>query len=584
MNLCVTGRLGVSLFLVLLCACADAPARDSEKPEIVVASKGGKVSVDLRERAELFSLEWLNARTGAREGQAHLQGGAIRVLQTPDANDWVLHLRALRAATPETGPLSWIVPEEGGTPRDPKRLLPLGPREFMILAAAEEPESFLRHAVSRVDLICRNASRAEESVTVHLDLSGNGAREKLDPDGMGFGGMPRRNYVYIQAPGRPWKRIDGTVRGWVCTVTIPLGPGDTRLGLSPWYSYSDYLHYVDSLPQHPHLQKAVAGKSDGGRAIWELTITDPSVPAEGKRRIFWHTREHAYETFGSFAMEGLVAWLLSDAAADWRKQYVVSIHPMTNVDGVAMGYEYRGSYDHPKPRQTATAQATFGAMDRLKPHLTVTWHNWVAPRDVDVVFFTDDEGGKASRRAWDLFTQRFPSPRAVGHRWSNETDPLKHNYFGRKLTEDNVHQYAMKRYGTQVWGWEMPWWNRDEGDPAEQARRHGADFGRAFFDVQKLLRAGSAAAASESSFVEVPLGVAHEFSVRGHAHVDPRRAAVIAEFVSPSGKRREAVGVFERDAWRLSFTPDEAGDWSFLLRGEGVEHFSRGKLRCAPRP
>lgn len=44
------------------------------------------------------------------------------------------------------------------------------------------------------------------------------------------------------------------------------------------------------------------------------------------------------------------------------------------------------------------------------------------------------------------------------------------------VEESNVHQYAMKRYGTQVWGWEMPWWGRD----VDAARRAGADFGRAF--------------------------------------------------------------------------------------------------------
>ena len=36
--------------------------------------------------------------------------------------------------------------------------------------------------------------------------------------------------------------------------------------------------------------------------------------------------------------------------------------------------------------------------------------------------------------------------------------------FGRALQENNVHQYAMKRYGTQVWGWEMPWWGRNVDD------------------------------------------------------------------------------------------------------------------------
>jgi len=70
---------------------------------------------------------------------------------------------------------------------------------------------------------------------------------------------------------------------------------------------------------------------------------------------------------------------------------------MTNVDGVAQGYDYRGGYDFPQPRGTATAKLTFDAMDRLRPHVAIAWHNWVAPRDVDCLFYTDSEEGKPSR-------------------------------------------------------------------------------------------------------------------------------------------------------------------------------------------
>ena len=41
-----------------------------------------------------------------------------------------------------------------------------------------------------------------------------------------------------------------------------------------------------------------------------------------------------------------MGYLLSDAAAEARRRYVFTIHPMTNVDGVADGYEYRGGYDY----------------------------------------------------------------------------------------------------------------------------------------------------------------------------------------------------------------------------------------------
>ena len=47
---------------------------------------------------------------------------------------------------------------------------------------------------------------------------------------------------------------------------------------------------------------------------------------------------------------------------------------------------------------------TFDTLDRLKPDFAVAWHNWVAPRDRNVVFYTDGENGHATPRAWLRFT------------------------------------------------------------------------------------------------------------------------------------------------------------------------------------
>ncbi len=409
-----------------------------------------------------------------------------------------------------------VVPQDGGTPRDPGRIARLRPREFRIQAVVEEGRSALTHALSRIDLIVRNNGASAE-VVLHLDLSGDGSRPNFDTSY--YGGMPKRDFIYIQPPGQTWRRIDGKTAGWVASVSFTAPTGDTRVGLGPWYTYADYLSFVSSLPTHPHLSKQLIGKSDGGREHWELTITDPEVPAAGKRRIFWHTREHAYETFSSFAIEGAIGYLLSDAAAEARRRFVFSLHPMTNVDGVAQGHEYRGGYDYPEPRGTATGRLTFDAVDRLRPDIAIAWHNWTAPRDYCVAFYTDSEDGKASRRAWDILTQHLPSPRAIGQRWDSETNPLRHNWFGRKASDANLHGYAMNRYGTRIWGWEIPWWGRDEGDPAANSRLFGAHFARAFIATLGRLESRQAPVA-EPAPVKVSRWQMHEFALRGRAHVD----------------------------------------------------------------
>jgi hypothetical protein len=507
---------------------------------------------------------------------------------------------ALLAAGAAAQEISWSIPEDGGTPRDTNRIERTGPREFRIRASFEEGgQSVLRHAVSRVDLLCRNLGTQSATVTVHLDLSGDGKR--TDYDTKPESGMKLRDFLFIQPPSKGWQQVDGSTERWIATVKFNAAPGETKVGLSPWYTYADLLRFVGALPKHPHLERKLAAKSDGGREHWELTITDPSVPAEQKRRIFWHAREHAYETWSSFAMEGLVEFLLSDAAAEFRRQYIIVLHPMTNVDGVGQGFEYRGGYDFPDPRGTATGRLTFDTIDRLRPDFAVTWHNWVAPRDRNVVFYTDGENGRPTQRAWLRFAQLFPSLRVAGHRWKDETTPPRYNWEGRRpLSEANPHQYAMKKYGTRVWGWEMPWWNCSTDD----VRRMGADFARAFLTTIEEIRAGTVPGTagvlqsplkgegslaanglgqSAVSPVAVPRWEMHEFSVKARSQFENpfRDSALVGEFVSPSGRTNVLDGFYDGDGlWRLRFAPDEEGEWSYLLRGEGVEILQRGQLRC----
>ena len=225
------------------------------------------------------------------------------------------------------------------------------------------------------------------------------------------------------------------------------------------------------------------GHTDGKREHWELTITDTSVAINKKEKIFWQAREHAYETFSSFAMEGLVPFLLSDKAAGFRQRYIIILHPMTNIDGVAKGFEYRAGYDFPAARGTRTGQLTFGRMDSIRPDFAVAWHNWVMPSDRNVVFCTDGDDGKATTRAWLRFTQLFPSLRQWGHRWKDEDTPEKYNWQDKAPGGNNIHSYGHRTYGTSIWGWEMPWWNItvDEAFSEEQIIRDLQEPGSIFY-------------------------------------------------------------------------------------------------------
>lgn len=493
----------------------------------------------------------------------------------------VMGLLALAAAGPAAAEVSWRAPDDGGTPRDAGRITLDARGEWTVRAHGEEGSVPLKHAVSRLDLLCHNDAAQPVTVTLHAELSDDGQRTLYDE--RPGGDMPRRDFVYIQAPGQPWRRVTGRTDRWTCTVAFEAVPGDTKVGLSPWYTYADYLAYLAGLPTHPHLRRELVGRSDDGREHWELTITDPAVPDTAKKRVFWHAREHGYETFSSFAMEGLVAWLLSDEAAAARRAYLFTLHPMTNVDGVARGNEYRAGYDWPNTRATASGRLTLAAIDRLKPEFVITWHNWIGPRDVDSLFFTDGDDHGPTRRAWDLFTQRFPSPRAAGHRWQSESQPNERNWHQRPLDEANPHMAAMKKYGSRVWGWEMPWWGRDDPDPAAAARSLGAAFGRAWVATQAELAAGHGGDPQPAAAFSVPRWQRHEFRLSGAAQVaNPwRDASLVGEFTAPSGRLVSVEGFHDGgEAWRLRFVPDELGRWRYRLRGEGVLLSQVGEFDC----
>jgi len=472
----------------------------------------------------------------------------------------------------------WVIPADGGTPKDLTRIAKKAPDRFHIRASFEEGgESVLKHAVSRMDLICNNKGTKPVMLTLEIDLSQDGKR--TDYDNRPEAGMKWRDFIFIRFGHQSWKQASGKTEGWLSIVRFEVPPGMTEIGLSPWYTYKDYTSFIESLKEGPFLKKTIVGKTNGGRDHWELTITDTTINAQKKETIFWQAREHAYESFSSFAMEGLIPFLLSDKAKEFRKRYVIILHPMTNIDGVAEGYEYRAGYDFPEPRTSESGKMTFDAVDRLRPDYAVAWHNWISPRDRNVVFYTDGANGKATARAWLRFSQLFPSLRAWEHRWKDEATPMKYNWHDKKLGDNNIHQYAMKHYGTKIWGWEMPWWNFTTDD----ARNAGAAFSQSFLTTISEISSNSMPAPVKKELIRCPRSKMTEFNVKAAANVSNpyQDAMLVGEFISPTGKSHIMDGFYDGNGiWKLRFVPDEEGTWTYRLRGEGVNILEEGDLLC----
>ncbi|NUN08357.1 MAG: T9SS type A sorting domain-containing protein [Ignavibacteriaceae bacterium] len=73
--------------------------------------------------------------------------------------------------------------------------------------------------------------------------------------------------------------------------------------------------------------------------LQELTITDPSVPASEKLRVWIHARTHPSETPTSFHFEGIINELLKDEPVVnyYKSKVIFHCVPFTNPDGVYFG-------------------------------------------------------------------------------------------------------------------------------------------------------------------------------------------------------------------------------------------------------
>jgi len=150
--------------------------------------------------------------------------------------------------------------------------------------------------------------------------------------------MSYRDFVVVRGPGETaWRTVMADVEDSVGLVRLEIAPGETEIHWHPPYTYTQGDQFVDSLRGHPLVRVEKLGESDEGRNLWLLRITGDSPRA--KKPALLYARLHAYESAGSYTMEGMVRWLISGEpyAAAAVRQYVFHVIPMMNPDGVFHG-------------------------------------------------------------------------------------------------------------------------------------------------------------------------------------------------------------------------------------------------------
>jgi len=154
--------------------------------------------------------------------------------------------------------------------------------------------------------------------------------------------------IYSRDGGETWDRVAGDTEhdNNIYTFSHTFARQRERIAMHYPYTWTMALEKIEEWKQHPYATHTVLGQSVQGRDIHFFRVTDETVGNDMDKRGFWIVgRQHSAETTGSFTVEALMDFILSDdpKAVALRRGAVVNIAPMANPDGTVAG-NYRNNF------------------------------------------------------------------------------------------------------------------------------------------------------------------------------------------------------------------------------------------------
>lgn len=282
-----------------------------------------------------------------------------------------------------------------------------------------------------------------------------------------------------------WRMVIGRRSGTCIHYDLLLPPGVTELSLAPTYNVARCDRFVAALADAPDIDVAVAGHSEEGRSIWRLHLPSTNPDA---CPLLLQARDHAYETAGSYAVEGIVAHLRSNDTLTryLRERFDITILPMTNPDGVHNGmsrltHERGAHLEHVHAPPDAAHATLRREIDRVRPLAHMNLHNWMF-KFMDGILASDDV-------LIERIIQHMPADHAHHKRWFTLSNAgwLRREQLDAHPEElKSWRQYVPEQFGGYAAVFEFPWFGLSE----DQMRRKGARAFTAFaLSVIELLDA-----------------------------------------------------------------------------------------------
>jgi hypothetical protein len=138
-------------------------------------------------------------------------------------------------------------------------------------------------------------------------------------------------------------------------ATVKLKPTSDVVWIAhvPPYPHARLLKLLEEIDRSPDARVESIGRTALGRDLHLVTVTNLAVPDAQKKVVWLQARQHPWETFTSYVMEGAMRFVVSDdpVAKKLRDENIFKFTPMMNPDGVARGDVRFNVYGYDTNRQ-----------------------------------------------------------------------------------------------------------------------------------------------------------------------------------------------------------------------------------------
>ena len=324
---------------------------------------------------------------------------------------------------------------------------------------------------SRLSTRLQNSSSEPVAVTVLIDWNA----KRVTHHDLG--------YVRHESEAE-WTMVPGIRERNLIRYDMTVPPGTTHLGLYPEYNHEQCAAFMSSL-RDKGVDVEVIGQSREGRDMWMAVFPSPNKDA---RPWFLQARDHAYETAGSYCIEGIADFLLADdpLCQYLRSKFNVYIVPMTNPDGVFNGmsrltWEQGADMNRLVTEEDAAHATLKAAVDKVRPAVHMNIHNWTS-KFVDGLLSNEVEIA-------ERIQEHMPADTAHVKRWYVQTlySFLEH----AKLSSVPDSSRSWKDYCKDEFdaigvNFEFPWFSLNTADMREKGKQAFIAFALAVIEEQSL--------------------------------------------------------------------------------------------------